>query len=64
MSRASGNELQLVIPRAALGMAEGQAPLSIDFKWDNIQQPGDILDFYTSGDVAPDGRFRFRYAHP
>ena len=23
--------------------------------------PGDIMDFYVSGDVAPEGRFRFRY---
>ena len=26
-----------------------------DFKWaDNLQHPGDIMDFYISGDVAPD----------
>lgn len=36
---------------------------AIDFKWaDNLQHPGDILDFYLSGDVAPDGRFNYRYA--
>jgi hypothetical protein len=60
--KVSGNALQLAIPRAALGMAEGAAPFSLDFKWaDNRQHPGDIMDFYTSGDVAPEGRFMYRY---
>ena len=60
--RTSGNELQLAIPRTALGLVEGKAALSFDFKWaDNIQRPDDALDVYTSGDVAPDSRFRFRF---
>jgi hypothetical protein len=45
-----------------LGLPESAPSLSLDFKWaDNIQRPGDIMDFYLSGDVAPEGRFRFRY---
>jgi hypothetical protein len=24
--------------------------------------PGDIIDFYLSGDVAPEGRFKYRYS--
>jgi len=33
-----------------------------NFKWvDNAQHPGEIIDFYVSGDVAPEGRFTFRY---
>lgn len=64
--RAAGNELQLAIPRAALGLKEGEGPgsdaVALDFKWaDNVQRPGDVLDFYQSGDTAPDGRFRYRY---
>jgi hypothetical protein len=60
--RTRGSELHLAIPRAALGLAAGNATLSFDFKWaDNLQQPDDALDFYTSGDVAPDGRFCFRF---
>lgn len=60
--RVAGNEMQLAIARSALGLANGKADLSLDFKWvDNIQQPGDIIDFYVSGDVAPDGRLNFRY---
>ncbi len=55
-------ELQLVILRTALGLNRGPGPLTLDFKWaDNVQQPGDILDFYVHGDVAPEGRFNYRY---
>jgi hypothetical protein len=61
-ARAAGNELHLAIPRAALGLAEGDAPVSFDFKWaDHLQVPGDIMDFHVSGDVAPEGRFMYRY---
>lgn len=60
--RASGTELHLAIPRAAIGLREGDGGLAIDFKWtDNARHPGDILDFYVSGDVAPEGRYKFRY---
>ena len=51
----------LAVPRTALGLATGEA-VSLDFKWwDNSQQPGDIMNAYLSGDVAPDGRFNYRY---
>jgi hypothetical protein len=60
--RVDGRELQLAIPRAALGLTNGKSGFTLDFKWlDNIQQPGDIMDFYISGDVAPEGRFNYRY---
>ncbi|HOW70783.1 MAG TPA: hypothetical protein PKY77_09295 [Phycisphaerae bacterium] len=60
---AQGCELQLAAPRAALGLPEDTTALAIDFKWaDNVQKPGDILDFLVSGDTAPDGRFAFRYS--
>ncbi len=60
--RIDGNQLHLAVPRAALRLANQGAAISIDFKWaDNIQKPGDVMDFYTSGDVAPQGRFFFRY---
>lgn len=40
----------------------GGSNVNFNFKWaDNMQQPGDVLDFYVSGDVAPDGRFRYLY---
>ena len=60
--RLEGNELMLAIPRAALGLAAGDA-VAFDFKWwDNPQKPGDIMDAYVSGDAAPDGRFNYRYS--
>lgn len=60
--RVEGNELQLAIPRELLGMAEGSTPLTMDFKWaDNLQTPGDAMDFYLSGDTAPEGRAFYRY---
>jgi hypothetical protein len=59
---AAGDELHLAIPRAALGLPAGTTRVSLDFKWaDGIRRPGDPLDFYSSGDVAPEGRFRYRY---
>ena len=57
-------------PRAAIeAMAPYSPPsagragkLRLDFKWaDNIPNGGDILDFLDHGDVAPNGRFNYRY---
>lgn len=60
--QVKGNELQVAIPRSALGFANDPADLSFDFKWvDNSQKPGDLMDFYLSGSAAPEGRFRYRY---
>ena len=60
--RIQGNEFQVAIPRSALGLPEGNADLRFDFKWtDNLQHPEDPMDYYLSGDVAPDGRFNYRY---
>ena len=61
-ARVAGDALTLAIPRTALGLpAEGR--IALDFKWaDHVQVAGDILDFYVSGDVAPEGRFNYRYA--
>ncbi len=60
--RVDGNELHLAISREALGLPPGSTRVALDFKWaDNLQRPGDIMDFYTSGDVAPEGRFNYRY---
>jgi len=54
-----GNELELAIPRAALGITSPS--FTLDFKWaDNIQQSGDWSDFTLNGDAAPNDRFNFR----
>jgi hypothetical protein len=56
-----GKELMLSLPRTALGLPAGDA-VALDFKWwDNAQKTGDIMDTYLSGDVAPEGRFNYRY---
>ena len=56
-----GNTLVLKINRAVLGIAGGQA-LDFEFKWsDNMQEDGNIMDFYVNGDVAPGSRFNYIY---
>ncbi len=58
--KVQGSELMLAVPRSILGTGDGD--IALDFKWwDNPQRLGDIMDTYLSGDVAPDGRFNFRY---
>jgi hypothetical protein len=52
--------MEIKIPRALLSLKDQK--LNFEFKWtDNIQQAGDIMDFYISGDAAPAGRFNFVY---
>ena len=56
-----GAELMLAIPRKLLGLT-GTDDMGLDFKWwDNPQMQGDIMRVYLDGDVAPDGRFNYRY---
>lgn len=53
-----GNRLVIKIPRKALKLED--QPLNIEFKWvDNMQDEGNIMDFYVNGDVAPGGRFNY-----
>jgi hypothetical protein len=61
--RVKENELELAIPSKALGLPKNRTRVAIDFKWaDNLQRPGEIMDFYVSGDVAPEGRFNYRFS--
>lgn len=56
-----GKRLQLKIPKSMLGIQGDK--FAVNFKWsDNMQVDGDIMDFYVNGDVAPNGRFKYRYA--
>ena len=58
--RAEGARLMLAVPRSALGLEQGQP--AFDFHWaDNIQRPGEIEQFFISGDSAPARRFNYRY---
>ncbi len=55
----SGKYMQIKIKCALLGLDDG---FTVDFKvTDGVVCNGDIMNFYTTGDVAPAGRFRFRY---
>ncbi len=57
---AAGNELHLAVARSLLGQS---GRVRLDFKWvDNVSVPCDPLDFIDKGDVAPNGRFNYRYA--
>jgi hypothetical protein len=57
--RVTNNELELAIPRAALGLTS--LPATLDFKWaDNTQQTADATDFTQNGDTAPNDRFNYR----
>jgi hypothetical protein len=60
--RVRGNELEMAIRRADLGLENSETPLRLDFKWaDNVETDGDITAFTLNGDSAPNGRFNYRY---
>lgn len=53
------NELSLTIPRKDLGLS--RKSFTLDFKWaDNPADPDDIISICTTGDTAPNRRFRYR----
>ena len=57
----NGCEMELAIPRTALGFTDKSKPIAFDFKWaDNIQS-FDPIEFTVNGDTAPNGRFAYRY---
>jgi hypothetical protein len=54
----TGNKMELKIPRTLLGLEN--KTVDLEFKWnDNMQDEGDIMDFYLNGDTAPGGRFNY-----
>jgi len=56
-----GKTLVIKIKRSSLGLT-GSSPLNFEFKWsDNMQEDGNIMDFYVNGDVAPGERFNYIY---
>lgn len=53
--------LVLRVPRSAIGQKDCR--LDFEFKWsDNMQDEGNLMDFYVNGDVAPGGRFNYVYS--
>lgn len=56
-----GNTLVIAIPRSLLGLENKL--LNFEFKWnDNMQDEGNIMDFYVNGDTAPAGRFNYLFS--
>lgn len=55
------NKLEIEIKKSLLNLLGND--LDIEFKWnDNMQDNGNIMDFYVNGDTAPGGRFNFVYS--
>lgn len=62
--RVDSNQMHVAIDKKLLApyLKASESGASIGFKWvDNSQSPGDIMDTYTNGDAAPNGRFQYRY---
>ncbi len=58
--QVEGRRLYLTVPRALLKIEK--APFTLNFKWsDNMQEEGDVMDFYSHGDVAPTARLKYRF---
>ena len=53
--KIEGNQLQLAIPKKLLATPQG----SLQFKWADNYQEGNIFSFYTDGDAAPLGRLNY-----
>ena len=56
----NNNKLEIEITKQLLNLVGND--VDIEFKWnDNMQENGNIMDFYVNGDTAPGGRFNFIY---
>ena len=58
--RVAGNEMELAIPRAALGLPQATGS-SISSGPTTSSKRGEASDFSLHGDVAPNERFNFRF---
>ena len=57
----TNNKLEIEIAKQLLNIAGND--IDMEFKWnDNMQETGNIMDFYVNGDTAPGGRFNFVYS--
>ena len=57
----NNNKLEIEITRQLLNLVGRD--IEFEFKWnDNMQENGNIMDFYVNGDTAPGGRFNFVYS--
>jgi hypothetical protein len=54
------NQLEIEVARHLVDLVDKE--IDIEFKWnDNMQELGNVMDFYVNGDTAPGGRFNFVY---
>lgn len=58
----SGNVILYRIPLKTLGLSADNCYVRIK-ACDNVTNPGDIMDYYVSGDSAPIGRFAYSYGY-
>lgn len=53
------NKLVIKVPEKVLGIT---GKPDFEFKWsDNMQEEGNVMDFWVNGDTAPLGRFNYHY---
>jgi MYXO-CTERM domain-containing protein len=58
----STDEVLLTLPRTNVNLPASAFGLTFRFKWsDNLPDPPQAADFIDQGDVAPNGRFAYRY---
>jgi hypothetical protein len=55
----SGNHIAFSVPKSVLGI-NGKFTMKIKAA-DNVTNPGDIMDYYVTGDSAPIGRLSYTY---
>ena len=56
----NGSVLQVRIPRSALGLSASSHTFYFKVA-DDVQNPSDIMSYYTSGSSLPMGRLSFQY---
>lgn len=60
--RWDAKNIELAVARDLPGLSAAKGALKFNFQWvDNIPDEPDIMDFYSHGDAAPDGRFRYHF---
>mgnify|MGYP007049601001 FL=1 len=52
----------LSVPLKALGLSADNCFVQLKVA-DNVQNPGDIMDYYVTGDSAPIGRLSYTYGY-
>ena len=59
--KLEGNKLMVKIPKAMLGISNTEL-VDVQFKWADNATEGNVLSYYSDGDVAPYGRFTYVFS--